>query len=232
MPTQISPRIAALLERTRATRGRLIFAIDATASREPTWNMAAGLQSHMFEEAAKIGNLEVQLTWYRGANECAHTPWTTDTGELAAQMRRIRCDAGSTQIIRVLEHIREENAREKVSAAIFVGDAIEEPPPALYAVATGLGVPLFCFQEGDAPVVLLNRYGTPFTSFDMPSQTVETIFRELARLTGGAWARFDVSAAARLGELLAAVAAFATGGLKALGDLRSDAARKLLTQMK
>ena len=37
------------------SRGRLMFAIDATASREPTWDMACHLQSEMFEETAALG---------------------------------------------------------------------------------------------------------------------------------------------------------------------------------
>jgi von Willebrand factor type A domain len=131
MQTKISPRVAALLERTSTTRGRLIFAIDATQSRENTWDIASSLQTAMFEEAAKIGGLEVQLVWFRGGNECSSTQWTADTGELAKQMRRIRCESGATQIRRVLEHIRAESAGKKINAAIFVGDAVEEPPHAL-----------------------------------------------------------------------------------------------------
>jgi hypothetical protein len=60
-PAQASPRVAALLEKMRRNRGRLIFALDATASREPTWDMAAQLQASMFEQAAMIGGLDVQL---------------------------------------------------------------------------------------------------------------------------------------------------------------------------
>jgi hypothetical protein len=231
-PTQLSPRVAALLEKTRRNRGRLIFALDATASRESTWDMAAQLQAAMFEEAAKIGGLDVQLVYYRGTDEVRCSSWFSDAHELVRRMSMIKCMAGTTKIARVLQHIRTENAREKVSAAIFVGDACEEAPHELYAAATGLSVPIFVFQEGNAPVVLLDRHGTPLASFDDPSQTVETVFREIARLTNGAYARFDAGAAAKLSELLAAVAAFATGGLKALGDLRSEGARKLLAQIK
>ena len=231
VPTQPSPRVAALLERTRRSRGRLIFALDATASREPTWDMAAQLQASMFEEAAKIGGLEVQLLYYRGTDEVRCSSWFSDAHELVRRMSTIRCMAGSTKIARVLRHIRTENEREKVSAAIFVGDACEEPPDELYLAAAGLGVPVFWFQEGDGLVILpLNPRGG-FTSEYSP-QTVEHVFRELARLTGGAYARFDAGAAARLGELLHAVAAFAVGGIAALSDLRTDSARRLLGQMK
>ena len=39
-------------------RGRLIFALDATMSRQPTWDTACRLQADMFREAAAIGGLD------------------------------------------------------------------------------------------------------------------------------------------------------------------------------
>jgi hypothetical protein len=62
VPT-LSPRVAALMDKMRRSRGRLIFTLDATASRESTWDMAAQLQASMFEEAAKAGGLDVQLVY-------------------------------------------------------------------------------------------------------------------------------------------------------------------------
>jgi hypothetical protein len=230
LPAQLSPRVAALLEKMRATRGRLIFALDATASRESTWDMAAQLQARMFEEAAKVGGLDVQLVYYRGTDEVRCSSWFSDAHELVSRMSTIRCMAGATKIARVLRHIRSENEREKISAAIFVGDAVEEIPQELYREAANLNVPCFLFQEGDNLAMPVDQYGMPLP--DAPLQKVEQIFRELARLSNGAYARFDAGAAAKLGELLQAVAAFATGGITALADLRTDSAKKLLTQIK
>jgi hypothetical protein len=230
LPSQLSPRVAALFKKIRATRGRLIFALDATASREPTWDMAAQLQASMFEEAAKIGGLDVQLLYYRGSDEVRHTSWFSDAHELLGRMNRIRCEAGATKIARMLRHIRTENEREKISAAIFIGDACEEPPSDLYDAAAGLDVPMFVFQEGDGAVMYLNQRGELISEF--PPQKVEQVFRELARLTNGAYARFDAGAAGKLGELLRAVAAFAIGGVKALANQHTDSARKLLGQFK
>jgi hypothetical protein len=234
MTAQISPRIAALLRGEKpgaAQGGRLIFALDATASRELTWDMATQLQSRMFEEAAKIGGLSVQLVHYRGIDEVSSSAWFGNARELVNRMRAIRCESGSTKIERVLRHIKSEHERERISAAIFVGDAVEEKPGKLYDAATGCP-PLFLFQEGDGVVVDINeRGGFAFPPRDT-SQPVEAVFRELARKTNGAYARFDAGAATRLGELLTAVAAFATGGLTALGNLKTDSAVKLLSQMK
>jgi hypothetical protein len=233
VPAQPSPRVAALLEKMRSSRGRLIFSLDATASREATWDLASQLQSQMFEEAAKIGGLEVQLLYYRGLDEVRHSSWFSDARELVSRMSMIRCAAGTTKIARVLRHIRAENEREKVSAAIFVGDAVEEPPHELYAAATGLGVPVFVFQEGQGESLAANfTPRTAHTFHTVQMQTVEQVFREIARVTGGAYGKFDAGAAKQLGELMRAVAAFAVGGITALADQRTDSARRLLSQMK
>jgi hypothetical protein len=230
LPAQLSPRVAALLDKARRNRGRLIFALDATASREPMWDMAAQLQAAMFEEAAKVGGLDVQLVYYRGVDEVRHSSWFSDAHELVKRMCTIRCEAGSTKIARVLRHIRAEHEREKVSAAIFVGDAVEEAPQELYDAAAELGVPVFWFQEGDGLALYVDERGGYVV--DHPPQKVETIFRELARLTGGAYGKFNAGAAKQLAELLRAVAAFAVGGVAALADQRTEGARKLLGQMK
>jgi hypothetical protein len=227
--TALSPRVAALLEKTRRNRGRLIFALDATASREPTWDLAAQLQAQMFERAAMIGGLDVQLVYYRGTDEVRCSSWFSNAGELVSRMNMIRCAAGTTKIARVLQHVRTENAREKISAVIFVGDAMEERPQELYDAAVGLP-PIFMFQEGDGLALYVDMRGEFIV--DHPPLKVETVFREIAKLTNGAWAQFDAGAATKLGELLQAVAAFAVGGVKALADLRTDSARKLLGQMK
>jgi hypothetical protein len=62
----------------------------------------------------------------------------------------------------------------------------------------------------------------------------EHAFREIARLTGGAWCRFDPGAAAQLRDLLRAAAAYAAGGRQALLRLSrtGSGAAQLLGQMK
>jgi hypothetical protein len=202
------------LARIDPKRGRIILAIDATASRQPTWDTAAKLQAEMFETVAAIGGLDIQLVYYRGAGECSASRWFMDGKSMASTMSRIQCAAGITQIKRVLIHARKENAREKVNAVILVSDACEEHPSDLYAQARELaGVPVFLFQEGD-------------------DGDVAEIYAQIAHITGGASCSFDAGAAERLSDLLKAVAAFATGGIKALAAQKSDAAKLLLTQMK
>ncbi len=198
-------------------RGRLVFALDATMSRQPTWDAACRLQAEMFQEAAKLGGLDVQLLYYRGFGECRASRWVADGRALAELMSGIDCRGGQTQIGKVLTHARRETGRQRVQAMVFVGDALEEAIDSL-ATRAGelgmLGVPVFFFQEGrDA--------------------AVERGFRELARLTRGAYARFDQSAAGELAALLRAVAAYAAGGRAALALAdRSAPARLLLEQLR
>jgi len=196
-------------------RGRLIFALDATMSRQPTWDTACRLQAEMFQEAGKIGSLDVQLVYYRGFNECRASKWVSDTTELRDLMTGIQVRGGHTQIGKVLNHARRETKKRKVGAMVFVGDALEEPVDSLAAKAGELGLlglRTFVFQEGrDA--------------------TVERGFREIARLTGGAYARFDINAAGQLAELLRAAAVYAVGGLEALEN-RGGGSRLLLEQMR
>jgi hypothetical protein len=192
------------------------MALDATMSRQPTWDVACKLQAEMFREAGKIGSLDVQLVYFRGFGECRASKWVSEAGELAKLMTGLQCRGGQTQIGKVLTHARRETGRKKVAVMVFVGDALEEPIDDLAAKAGELGllgVRVFVFQEGRSPLV-------------------EAGFREIARLTGGAYARFDTNAAGQLRELLRAAAVFAVGGLKALADKGGAGGRLLLEQMR
>jgi hypothetical protein len=215
--------IAAFVAKARAMTpgqagsGRLIFALDATISRQPTWDMACRLQAEMFREAGAIGGLMVRLVYYRGLSECRASPWLSDTAQIARLMSRIECEGGRTQIGRVLSDARREAIASGVRAIVFVGDAMEEDVDALCATAGELGllkVPCFMFQEGHDPAA-------------------ETAFREIARLSGGAWCRFDTGSAAQLRDLLRAAAAYAAGGREALMRLArtTSGAAALLGQM-
>jgi hypothetical protein len=220
-PSGASDDVAAFLAEAEALgpagegRGRLIFALDATMSRQPTWDRALNLQGQMFEEAAKVGTLDIQLVYFRGFGECRASRWVSETVGLRNLMTGIQCRGGNTQIGKVLAHARKETAKRKVNVLVFVGDALEEPIDSLAAAAGELGllgVRLFVFQEGrDA--------------------AVEQGFRELARLSGGAYAHFDPKAPHEFATLLRAAAVYATGGRKAL-EKSGTADRLLLAQLK
>ncbi len=227
-PPQAASRaeVDAFLAKARATaplveagqRGRLLFALDATMSRQPTWDTACRLQADMFSAAAAVGGLDVQLVYYRGFGECRSSRWVSQPERLADLMRRIDCRGGHTQIGKILAHARRETAQAKVQTLVFVGDAMEEAIDDLAAGAGELGllgVPALMFQEGT-------------------DATAERAFREIARLTRGAYCRFDPGAAETLRALLRAAAVYAAGGVRALRDLsqrRDSGATLLLRQL-
>jgi hypothetical protein len=236
-PTNIAPRqsgdvssrddVEQFLSQVRAMpqvaasgrRGRLVLAMDATMSRQHSWDTAQAIQSGMFAEAGRIGGLDVQLVYFRGFDECRASKWSSDTKSLARLMSGVSCRGGNTQILRVLKHVRHEAGNGTVNACVYIGDAMEENIDQLAHVAGEvgmIGVPVFMFQEGH-------------------DRGAETGFREIARLTRGAYFRFGSDAARILRELLAAVAVYAAGGMTALADhsaSRGGASRLLLEQMK
>jgi hypothetical protein len=200
-------------------RGRLIFAMDATMSRQPSWDLALELQADMFNAVKAVGGLDVQLVYFRGLGECQASKWVSDPDALARLMRQVSCAGGYTQIRKVLAHARRESETSKANALIYVGDCMEEDVDELSQLAGELGligVPVFVFQEGRDP-------------------KAKRAFREIARLSRGAYCPFDAGSARQLRELLTAVAVYATGGRKALKDFgdetRSSAAIRLLEQL-
>ena len=187
---------------TGSGHGRLIFAMDATMSRQPTWDLALGLQADMFRAVKEVGGLDVQLVYFRGLNETRASKWVSDPEALAQLMGRVSCRGGLTQIRKVLTHARREGEQTKVNAVVYVGDCMEEDIDQLSQRAGELGllrVLMFLFQEGREP-------------------KAERAFKEIARLTRGAYCHFDAGSSRQLRELLAAVAMYATGGRKALQD--------------
>ena len=187
---------------TGGKRGRLIFGMDATASREPTWDRACHIQGEMFTETDALGGLDIQLAYYRGFGEFKATPWIGRATDLLRQMTSVHCLGGRTQIRKLLQHALNETKREKVNALVFVGDCMEEDIDEVCHVAGELGllgVPCFMFHEGGDPVA-------------------RRAFQQIARLTKGAYCPFDASSAQQLRDLLSAVAVYAAGGRKALSD--------------
>ena len=205
--------------RPEGGRGRLIFAMDATASREPTWDRACHIQGEMFTATEGLGGLEVQLVFYRGFGQCKASPWVSSSGDLVSRMTAVRCLGGQTQIARVLRHAISETGKRKVNALVFVGDCMEEDVDELCHLAGQLGVlgvPVFMFHEGGDPVA-------------------NHAFRQIAKLSGGAYCTFDSSSAQQLRELLSAVAVFAAGGRRALadyGERTGGAVRQITSQVK
>jgi len=208
-----SPRL-----RPARARGRVIFAMDATASRQPTWDRACTYQGELFRAAEDLGGLDVQLVFYRGLRECRTSPWTSDAATLRNKMTSVRCLGGMTQIGRVLRHALNENADQPVQALIFVGDCVEESIDGLCAKAGEMGlhgVPVFIFHDGGEP-------------------TAAQSFRKIAKLSGGAYCHLDGASGDQLRQLLSAIAVFAAGGRAALEAHGRDnaEARRIAEQLR
>jgi hypothetical protein len=192
-----------------ALRARLVFALDATMSRQPTWDLACRVQGEMFAAASQAGGLSVQLVYFRGFAECRASRWVADPRALTELMTKINCQGGQTQIERVLRHVRTEASQTPVKVLVYVGDAMEEPIDDLCAIAGELGllgVKAFMFHEGHDP-------------------DAARAFQEIARLSGGAYARFDAGAPHTLSELLRAAATYATSGVEGLARLSASNAQ-------
>lgn len=209
----LSPRsdkgeVAAFLAKTKLVRqaqeakglkpvsGHLVFALDATMSRQPTWDVACSLQSEMFNVAAEHGGLATQLVYFRGTSECRASRWTRSADDMIRWMERFDCRAGRTQIGRILTHVKNETLKTRLNAVVYVGDSLEENPDEIVGLAGDIalkGVPVFVFQEGN-------------------DSLASTIFRDIARLTGGAYAQFDSGAKHKLSEYLKGIAAYAASG--------------------
>ncbi len=194
--------------------GRLLFALDATASRQPTWDRATHIQARMFEQAVRLGGLEIQLAYYRGYREFFASRWLRQSSELLNLMTSVSCRGGLTQIERLLAHAAKASGECKLNAVVFVGDCVEENIDRICHRAGELGIqgsPVFVFQEGrDAKA--------------------ERAFREVAKLSRGAYCRFDADSADQLRDLLTAVAVYASGGPRALED-HSRRAGSLVRQL-
>jgi len=187
-------------------RGRLMFALDATASRQPTWDQAAQIQGDMFVETAGLGALDIQLVFFRGFNEFKVSNWINNAEGLLRLMARVFCAAGQTQIRKVLQHAVNQAKKEQIDALIFIGDSCEEDIDPIAAAAGELGlvgVPVFLFHEGTDPIA-------------------EYCFREISRLTGGAYCHFDSSSGDMLKKLLCAIAVYTVGGKNELEKFIDD----------
>jgi hypothetical protein len=213
--SEIGAFLQAAGEAAVSQSGRLIFALDATMSRQPTWDQAVTIQASMFDAVGKAGGLSVQLVFFRGIDECRASKWVINAAALRDLMLGIQCLSGQTQISKVLDHGNRETAKAKVSALVFIGDAIEEDIHLLCQKAGELGIKgvrCFFFQDGQ-------------------DIEVENGFKEMARLTGGAYFRLGPGSAKELAELLGAIAVYARGGLKALSNSGRREARILLDLM-
>jgi len=197
-------------ERAELKRGvRIGFLIDATASRENTWEQAQTIQAKMFRSASGLKALKLRLVYF-GGNQLTKLGWNDNERSVAAHMAAVRCSAGLTQIIPGLEAFIDEKPENRAGAIILIGDCFEEDSAISTKTATLLkdkGIKVFSFIEGE-------------------DWTAHSVFKNLAAVTGGKFAKFGDDLP--LDDLCEGVALMASGGEKALTRLKNDKVRQLL----
>ena len=188
-PASSSSEIDAFLKNAQAMSsakqkgsGKLIFAMDATFSREAAWDMACQIQAEMFLATDQIGNLNIKLAYYGGFNTFKVSNWVSNSTQMFKLMQSVRCEGGKTQIGRVLSYALDQANKQPLDALVFVGDCMEEDADHLSDLAGRLGligVPIFIFQEGSNLIA-------------------RKTFKHLCKLSKGAYCAFDAGSAEQL----------------------------------
>jgi hypothetical protein len=199
---------------TAVPPAKVVFAFDATASREPAWSMAVPLTDALL--AALPGKVDVALAVHGGSELHTFTPFTSNGNKLRDQAATVRCRAGHTRLLDILARTLET---EGVSVVIYIGDVFEESNRRGRKLADALkahGTRLIILHDNGSPDI----YGVG-------------IFADMAARTGGAVLPFDASALPKLRELIEAVAVLAVGDVTALAARQDTmpAARLLLEHL-
>lgn len=217
-PVPLLSRLRALLSPRRAAgavpiRPRLIFAIDATASREPSWNAARQVTDSLF--TALPGALDIALAVHGGSFLHTFTDFSANPGALRDRAAGITCLTGRTQLLPILSRAL---SNPGVRVVLYIGDVFEESPMRARRLADAMGA------RGITLIVLHD-------TVDWQARRDAELFADLARRTGGCVLPFDASAVQRLRDLLQAVAFYAVGGTELLAQKRADLpAAELLLQ--
>lgn len=200
----LAPRAADAVAADTPTRPRLIFAVDATASREPAWHTARQVTDALF--GALPGALDVALAVHGGSLLHTFTEFTSNPTALRDRAAGVRCRAGRTQLLPILSR---GLSNPGVRVVLYIGDVFEESPGSARKLADAMGA------RGIRLIVLHD-------TADWLARRDAELFQDLARRTGGCVLPFDASAVQRLRELLGAVAAYAVGGVELLEQKRDE----------
>ncbi len=100
---------------------RLIFAVDATASREPAWTAARRVTDALVK--ALPGELDVALAVHGGSRVHTFTAFTKDAATLRDRAAGVACEAGLTRLLPILSASLKHQA---VRVVVYIGDVFEE----------------------------------------------------------------------------------------------------------
>jgi hypothetical protein len=185
-------------------RPRLIFAVDATASREPAWTAARQVTDVLVK--ALPGALDVALAVHGGSRVHTFTAFTSDANTLRDRAAGVSCVAGMTRLLPILSASLKHPA---VRVVIYIGDVFEENLLRGRQIADAMGA-----QR--TRLIVLHDTTDPAARRDTE------VFWDLAKRTGGCVLPFDAAAPGRLRDILSAVAVYAVGGEKLLRARRHE----------
>ncbi|MSP01441.1 MAG: hypothetical protein EXR07_10400 [Acetobacteraceae bacterium] len=183
-----------------APRPRLVFAVDATASREPAWAAARQVTDALVK--ALPGALDVALAVHGGGHVHTFTAFTNDAATLRDRAAGVTCISGMTRLLPILSTSLKHPA---VRVVVYIGDVFEESVAQGRRIADAMGA------RGTKLFVLHD-------TSNRDARRDAEIFWDLAKRTGGCVLPFDANAPGRLRELLAAVAVYAVGGEQLLRE--------------
>jgi hypothetical protein len=192
------------METITPARPRLVFAVDATASREPAWAAARQVTDALVK--ALPGQLDVALAVHGGSRVHTFTPFTSNAATLRDRAAGVACQAGMTRLLPILSASLKHPA---VRVVIYIGDVFEESVIQGRRLADNMG------QRG-TKLIVLHDTADPAARLDAE------VFWDLAKRTGGCVLPFNASASGRLRELLSAVAVYAVGGETLLQERARD----------
>ena len=183
-------------------RPRLVFAVDATASREPAWAAARQVTDALVK--ALPGELDVALAVHGGSRVHTFTAFTSDASTLRDRAAGVACHAGMTRLLPILATSLKQ---QSVRVVIYIGDVFEESLPQGRQLADAMG------GRGTKLIVLHD-------TADPGARRDAEVFWDLAKRTGGCVLPFDAGASGKLRDILSAVAVYAVGGEKLLRERR------------
>src|ERR1700733_3610098 len=185
-------------------RPRLIFAVDATASREPAWTAARKVTDALVK--ALPGELDVALAGHGGSRVHTFTAFTNSAATLRDRAAGVACEAGMTRLLPILStSLRQPGVR----VVVYIGDVFEESLNHGRRLADAMGT------QGTKLIVLHD-------TADPGARRDAEVFWDLTKRTGGCVLPFNAAASSRLRDLLSAVAVYAVGGEKLLRERRHE----------
>ena len=207
---------ARAIKRIAGAQTHIIFSLDATASRAPTWQQAQSLHKALFDAASETSELSLQLCYFRGIATFHASPWVATANSLRHELSELHCEGGVTQLQRLLEHcLAQQPNSSSLKAIIFVGDAVEEDATLLNDLSVKCRLakrPLYIFQEGS-------------------DAAASVTFASMAALSGGVHFTLGDGSADQLRRLLESVIRLATGGRKALESSAHESDKLLLGKL-